>query len=500
MKQFTICFSALIMLLLASCSFFNSSEANMDLIPVELNGQWGYIDRDGNYVINPQFESADIFRGGVALVKANEKFGFIDEKGNYTCPPRFKDATGFFEGIAWVVEPDGPPTAIDKDGKTLFQIKDADIVSNYVEGLCRVWKEGDNHYYKFINRKGETVITGLNADANFSEGLVRASNGNKHGYMNKKGEVVINYQFDSASDFYNGTAVVKLGKKYGVIDKNGKYVINPQFDRIWADKGLYIIKIGEKYGWCDEKGKILINPQFKLVDSFGDNDLAPAQLDEQWGYIDREGKWAVNPQFDHAFSFSRGMACVSINEQYGFIDKAGKYVINPQFSSLIYWYDKERAAYAWQSVATDYVDVESFAAFVTKLLASNKVDGMKVTDTTIGEFEKKYQLPEEKTVSKHEYSKEIDYTITARGRFYKEESDGWWGTVTKFAPIAKLDYVSISFSLSGKAKEKQDKIYRELKKILGTDDGQRIGGQCIKMTQYTGGITIHASDKPLVNM
>lgn len=498
MKQITMCFFALIMMLLASCSFSNSNEVNMDLIPVELDGQWGYIDRNGYYIINPQFEAADVFRDGVALVKANGKFGFIDEKGNYTCPPRFKEATGFFDGIAWVVEPDGPPTAINKEGNVLFQVKDADVVSNYVEGLCRVWKEGSGHYYKFINKKGETVITDLETDANFSEELAYAYNGDKYGYMNKKGEIVINYQFDGVSDFVNNVAVVMLGKKYGLIDKKGKYVVNPQFDGLWIDQELYIIKMGEKYGWCNQEGKIVINPQFKYVRKFGDNKLAPAQLEEQWGYVDRKGKWCINPQFEDAFSFTRGLACVALNKKYGFIDKEGQFVIDPQFSNSVLIGDGIRNAYTRQSVATDYFDVESFVAFVTKLLASNRVDGMKVSETTIGEFEKKYQLPEEKTVSKHEYSQEINYTITAKGRFYKEESDGWWGTVTKFASIAKLDYVSISFSLGGKAKEKQDKIYRELKKILGTDDGQRVGGQNIKMTQYTGNITIHVSDNPLI--
>lgn len=49
--------------------------------------------------------------------------------------------------------------------------------------------------------------------------MAYAYNGDKYGYMNKKGEIVINYQFDGVSDFVNNVAVVMLGKKYGLIDK-----------------------------------------------------------------------------------------------------------------------------------------------------------------------------------------------------------------------------------------------------------------------------------------
>ena len=39
------------------CSCGNTKE-EFNLIPVKSNGQWGYINRQGTYVINPQFKSA----------------------------------------------------------------------------------------------------------------------------------------------------------------------------------------------------------------------------------------------------------------------------------------------------------------------------------------------------------------------------------------------------------------------------------------------------------
>jgi hypothetical protein len=48
---------------------------------VDVGGKWGYIDRTGKYVVNPQFDSADPFSEGLATVKLGSKWGYVDESG-----------------------------------------------------------------------------------------------------------------------------------------------------------------------------------------------------------------------------------------------------------------------------------------------------------------------------------------------------------------------------------------------------------------------------------
>lgn len=45
--------------------------------------QFGYIDKKGNFVIKPSFESAELFENGLAEVVINDKIGFINKKGEY---------------------------------------------------------------------------------------------------------------------------------------------------------------------------------------------------------------------------------------------------------------------------------------------------------------------------------------------------------------------------------------------------------------------------------
>ncbi len=72
------------------------------LARVKVSGKWGYIDRSGRIVINPQFEEAGDFAQGLAPVKMGGKWGYIDRSGRIVINPQFEEAGGFTEGLARV--------------------------------------------------------------------------------------------------------------------------------------------------------------------------------------------------------------------------------------------------------------------------------------------------------------------------------------------------------------------------------------------------------------
>lgn len=51
----------------------------------------------------------------------------------------------------------------------------------------------------------------------------------RFGYIDEKGKVVIEPQFDDAHLFNEGLVAIKIDGEWGFIDKDGHYVINPQF-------------------------------------------------------------------------------------------------------------------------------------------------------------------------------------------------------------------------------------------------------------------------------
>ena len=60
---------------------------------VRIDGKGGFIDLQGNYVINPQFDLVYSFSEGLAAVQIGDwntgKWGFIDRQGNYVINPQF---------------------------------------------------------------------------------------------------------------------------------------------------------------------------------------------------------------------------------------------------------------------------------------------------------------------------------------------------------------------------------------------------------------------------
>lgn len=62
---------------------------------VKKDGRWGFIDLDGNVVIEPKYEAARSFSNGLAAVRYAGKWGFIDLNGNMVIETQFDDAKDF---------------------------------------------------------------------------------------------------------------------------------------------------------------------------------------------------------------------------------------------------------------------------------------------------------------------------------------------------------------------------------------------------------------------
>ncbi len=67
-----------------------------------MESKYGFIDKSGKVVIEPQFDDAEPFSEGLAKVEKDDKYGFIDKSGKVVIEPQFDDAEPFSEGLAKV--------------------------------------------------------------------------------------------------------------------------------------------------------------------------------------------------------------------------------------------------------------------------------------------------------------------------------------------------------------------------------------------------------------
>lgn len=129
---------------------------------------WAYINMAGNVVIRPfVFDNApDPFNEGLARFSVDNKFGFFDKTGKVIIQPQFDFAWSFSEGLAAMCTG------------------------------CKEEKDGEYSFMKggkwgYINKKGEIVIpTKFERASYFENGKAPAKLNGEWLHINKKGEVI----------------------------------------------------------------------------------------------------------------------------------------------------------------------------------------------------------------------------------------------------------------------------------------------------------------------
>jgi hypothetical protein len=218
------------------------------------NDKFGYIDKAGRQVIPPRYDEAHPFSEGLAAVVIAGKFGYIDRSGKLVIPPRFEVAGPFSEGLAYI-EANGNPGYSDKSGTMVIKGKEFVEARGFSEGLAAA--KGKNGQYGYIDKTGNFVIQPqFHRVGDFSEGLapvkpVDAGWPGDLAYINRNGQIVIKSmstlpdrpmkaEFDlHYYRFCGGAARVGLGNPE---DTDAEGYINPEGKFIWPEvtskKGL----------------------------------------------------------------------------------------------------------------------------------------------------------------------------------------------------------------------------------------------------------------------
>jgi hypothetical protein len=166
----------------------------------------------------------------------------------------------------------------------------------------------------------------------FSEGLLAVESNNKWGYINNKGEIVIDLLYDDAGAFYGNSAIVKIGTKMHLINKKGQNVLDNSFDVLYRDEstGNLIYKDNGKWGLMNESGKKLTEALYDKVNTFSDG-LSSVKSGSLYGFIDAKGKTIVSLTYDDSKSFSNGLAAVKKDGFWGYINTKGNVAIELKY-------------------------------------------------------------------------------------------------------------------------------------------------------------------------
>ncbi|MBI4854136.1 MAG: WG repeat-containing protein [Acidobacteria bacterium] len=102
---------------------FDSRAFSENLISVKINNQYGYINKEGKIVIEPQFSYADAFSNGLAQISLRGKCAFVNESGTIVIntPYHYYSCSRFSSGLA-KIQTNGQVGYIDKNGHFIWPL------------------------------------------------------------------------------------------------------------------------------------------------------------------------------------------------------------------------------------------------------------------------------------------------------------------------------------------------------------------------------------------
>ena len=327
------------------------------------SGNWGFVDKNLNYVAKPQFDTVDRFSNGTAEVRKDGLWGVINEKGDFIAKPEFKGIIRLDEGMTalkketlwFVIDKNGlfvfPPQfdgidghslgtmVVSKNGKfRVVDLKKAKVSEEEYDGFFGMTKG------KAVLKKGSSIylVTAENNKIFLMQDTAKEityifnSNGNAIG----NNSFYLDYKKKDKKENHFVVFDASTGKK--ICDK-----VKPSFftemDENCNEKmeTPHSIEITEDEDSKYENVRKSMCPEEKSI-SF--------KYKGKWGFLDENGKEVIPAEYDSVSAFYFGRTWVQKGEHYFVIDRNGKKIfeIDPEWRSFDELRYVKPVCYEWE--------------------------------------------------------------------------------------------------------------------------------------------------------
>jgi hypothetical protein len=357
-------------------SYLSDQELGQDGFYRVVESSWnrsnvGLVDKNGTIVVKPQYTTIGSFKEGLAVVtkpknvplkrapghtrsyQNDELFGYIDKTGKVVIEPRFEFAKAFNGGVGLVSTNAANSTLIDRTGRVIFR-EETQRRATDLGGIYAVTEK--NGRTGLIDKNGKRILPpeydGITSfdnrhqvydyewDANEEqERYFRISRDGKCGVIDLKGNIIIPPTFREILSYKNGHAVIGQDEKYGFADSNGKVVIKPTYDFVTAYDDLIAVRDGAKWKFINGTGNtvnganidgvLIQNGEPWLFDGRG-----AVIVGDLVGYVDKVGALAIKPIYPWASAFKHGFAAVYDGRLWNYIDTLGRKMTNLKMTSI----------------------------------------------------------------------------------------------------------------------------------------------------------------------
>jgi len=343
----SIAFPCIPIMLLASCQWSVADQEAPALYEIKEDGKWGFINRQGEVVVEPQFDlvlaspdnaiTARSEAGWFAVHSDESQAVVMKLPFDATCRAVWELAPGLYA----IVTPQGTAEILDVKGRFDARVDDDSYFGLLREGLLPIKQAGK---WGAVDRSGRIVIKpSFDFMDNFFERKAAVLVGKKWGYVDFKGEMIIEPRFRVAGEFVGGIACVYDGKEYSYIKPDGTAAFDARFPFGSSFSNGRAIVANSRHGlrgYIDSSGHYAIEPRYTLAGNFSEGfagveyfRFPKTKREKVAGYIDLHGNLVI-PVRNIAdlgsmlslHEFHHGLALVNTDDGTGYIDKNGKWV------------------------------------------------------------------------------------------------------------------------------------------------------------------------------
>ncbi|MBP6386171.1 MAG: WG repeat-containing protein [Pseudarcicella sp.] len=284
---------------------------------------YGFLNVSGDEAIPCQYEKADYFNDGKAVVKKNNWY-FVDIYGTQSeALENIADVKALKNGIYMATFKDGKMGLIDNNYDVTKKTISGDFFDNIEQASSSFLKVKRGTTYGLMKIDGamkiEPKYTSLSLVEAGTSKYVIAEENKKVGILDTEGNIklkpnyesISNIDLDKSIDSDVSIGIAKEGNNYTLINFK-----NLQTSKAYSSIGKFnkygvtFVKDGNNFGVIDTKFKTVIEPIYKSIDNYNDFGLAQAckvALDGQTkcGFINNVGKEVIPTNYESVSAFEK---------------------------------------------------------------------------------------------------------------------------------------------------------------------------------------------------
>ena len=271
---------------------------------LEQNQKYGVIDKNGNIVIEAEYEAVQIPNPSKAI---------------FVCVKEYNENTKEYETVVYN----------EKKEVLLSNYKNVQAISIYTNVNSTPYEKSvltykENGKYGLINLEGKQITKPVYdeiSSINYKEGTFLVKQNELEGIINMKGKVIIKCEYESVTsdnyyseNGYNKQAGFIVSKKtedgyrYGYVNYRGTIILNPiytQLERVTEianEKGVYFIAFKNGQAGLLKNNKEILNYEYEDIQYNVLGSIFVTKRNGKYGAVNQEGTTVLYPEYDNVYT------------------------------------------------------------------------------------------------------------------------------------------------------------------------------------------------------